>query len=558
MAAQGSNSRPGISHYFEPDGIHTSRTAIGSERHLARAESDSAAIVVRNLPRSTSHETLQSMFLCAKDFLGADFLPEMDHASSRSAIARFHSINAAEQAKANLDGKPNASDGSPIVADIWESSPGNGPLTRRNTFDLGMMRNGTSSISSSASSNGINGRHPSRYNSNYGPSSAIPTFANESHMLAHGATSDLSSPEYNQAYRSASHASPNGPRVSGKAMIGEEGDDEEQTAILNESLAYAQNEYPASSTRASHRPSMPQFPTSAFSNLSLNSSSVTTPPPSDFPSSRSTMSMQSPNGIYPSSSGSGPTMPFHMMNQQYPRNNFPPVNPADQNPPCNTLYVGNLPVDTSEEELKTIFSKQRGYKRLCFRTKQNGPMCFVEFEDISMATRALNDLYGHMLHNSVKGGIRLSFSKNPLGVRAGQNPHGHMTGSQVPLVPQCPMPSMSGMTTVPPFNTAHGPPPGLAAPPGLNHQPGPNGATGMSDLSPMGGIHAMGSMNDSMGQYNAAIMAPGYGMPMQGYIQTMRPQGNHVQTNPQSGSNLGASSYEQRWSSGVLPNTGFH
>ena len=103
-----------------------------------------------------------------------------------------------------------------------------------------------------------------------------------------------------------------------------------------------------------------------------------------------------------------------------PNPTYPPVNPADQNPPCNTLYVGNLPVDTSEDELKAMFSKQRGYKRLCFRTKQNGPMCFVEFEDVSFATKALNELYGQLLHNSFKGGIRLSFSKNPLGVRAGQ------------------------------------------------------------------------------------------------------------------------------------------
>ncbi|KAG0294839.1 hypothetical protein BGZ98_001604 [Dissophora globulifera] len=33
------------------------------------------------------------------------------------------------------------------------------------------------------------------------------------------------------------------------------------------------------------------------------------------------------------------------------------------------------------------------------------------------ATQALNDLYGNPLSNSVKGGIRLSYSKNPLGVR---------------------------------------------------------------------------------------------------------------------------------------------
>lgn len=88
----------------------------------------------------------------------------------------------------------------------------------------------------------------------------------------------------------------------------------------------------------------------------------------------------------------------------------------DQNPPCNTLYVANLLIDTSEEELKAMFSKQRGYMRLCLRTNQNGCMCFVEFEDVSHATKALYELHGHMLHNSVKGGIRLSFPKNPLGV----------------------------------------------------------------------------------------------------------------------------------------------
>ncbi|KAF9577812.1 hypothetical protein BGW38_006738, partial [Lunasporangiospora selenospora] len=91
-----------------------------------------------------------------------------------------------------------------------------------------------------------------------------------------------------------------------------------------------------------------------------------------------------------------------------------PINPGDQNPPCNTLYVGNLPMNTSEDELRAMFSRCVGYRRLCFRTKANGPMCFVEFENVECATQALNDMYGNMLSNSVKGGIRLSFSKNPL------------------------------------------------------------------------------------------------------------------------------------------------
>ncbi|KAG4303575.1 hypothetical protein PCK1_000093 [Pneumocystis canis] len=99
------------------------------------------------------------------------------------------------------------------------------------------------------------------------------------------------------------------------------------------------------------------------------------------------------------------------------------TNPADQNPPGNTLYVGNLPLSTSEEELRSLFSRQPGYRRLCYRTKSNGPMCFVEFEDVGYAMRALGLLQGVCLSSSVKGGIRLSFSKNPLGVRSHANPN---------------------------------------------------------------------------------------------------------------------------------------
>jgi hypothetical protein len=92
---------------------------------------------------------------------------------------------------------------------------------------------------------------------------------------------------------------------------------------------------------------------------------------------------------------------------------------GDQNPPCNTLYLSNLPPNASEIELKALMVTQNGYKRMCFRTKQNGPMCFVEFDDISSATKALHELYGYELSNSNKKGLRISFSKNPLGVRSG-------------------------------------------------------------------------------------------------------------------------------------------
>ncbi|SGZ51736.1 CIC11C00000001954 [Sungouiella intermedia] len=125
----------------------------------------------------------------------------------------------------------------------------------------------------------------------------------------------------------------------------------------------------------------------------------------------------------------------------------PPANPADQNPPCNTLYVGNLPPDATEAELRSLFAPQKGFRRLSFRTKNqsssasssssshnHGPMCFVEFEDVAHATIALAELYGRALPrpngSNGKGGIRLSFSKNPLGVRGPGNPRRTSTNQQ--------------------------------------------------------------------------------------------------------------------------------
>jgi RNA recognition motif. (a.k.a. RRM, RBD, or RNP domain) len=56
----------------------------------------------------------------------------------------------------------------------------------------------------------------------------------------------------------------------------------------------------------------------------------------------------------------------------------PSLSGMDQNPPCNTLYVGNLPNESTEEELFQLFAGCPGYKRLCLKTRNTGPMCFVE------------------------------------------------------------------------------------------------------------------------------------------------------------------------------------
>ena len=471
---------------FDTD-MSASSFQMGVERASGRPEIESvAAIYIRKLPRHTNGEALRTMLLFAKDYIGADFV-NSDSPSDQgylSAIARFRSNGAAEEAKSLLNGKQNNPNEPPIQVEIYRLSPSGslGPPSRNN-FD--MASNRAYSSSSTASSSGQT--RPSRFNGTFqaidrmSSPNAMPGLTNGNSYSA-TERSDVVSPMSN-------FFSPQSPigqqasdrqRVTGKSVIGEDGIDDEPGDLLKDPLSYAKSDI---SGQLSRHPTNPQLPTSRFAGLSLSTTTATSSPMSAFASTRSAAPVQSPtSAMSPNNLNNlGPNASYQLANQHYQRNNYPPVNPADQNPPCNTLYVGNLPIDTSEDELKAMFSKQRGYKRLCFRTKQNGPMCFVEFEDISFATKALNELYGHPLHNSVKGGIRLSFSKNPLGVRTGQ-PGG--MGSQTPLSPSGPMPGVNGLG-IQPFSTANGPPPGLAAPPGL-HTSG----------STMNGMMSQASMNN--------------------------------------------------------------
>lgn len=486
-SAQAISPMTQLTNPFELD-VTASSHPIGSERAAGRSDMDAvSAIRMRKLPRHTTPEALRTMLLFAKDFLGAGFVPtdHPDDHGSLTAIARFRSPAAAQEAQSLLHGKQNNPKEPPIQVEILRLSPGvHGP--RRNTFE--MAANRANSSSSTASSSG-QARQPSRFNGTFQAMDRISP-PNGVHAFTNGGPNDgpdVVSPR-------STFFAPQSPidsrqRVSGKAVIGEDGVDDEPGELLKDPVAYAKSDM---SGQLSRRSTSGTLPTSRFAGLSLTTSNATSPPMTGFASPRNGGPMQSPTtAMSPANLAKlGPNASYQMANQHYQRHNYPPVNPADQNPPCNTLYVGNLPIDTSEDELKAMFSKQRGYKRLCFRTKQNGPMCFVEFEDISFATKALNELYGHPLHNSVKGGIRLSFSKNPLGVRNGQ-PGG--MGPPTPMSPTGPLPNGLGLQA---FPTANGPPPGLAAPPGLSSgntgsingmiSPTSMGGFGMSDLGGLG------------------------------------------------------------------------
>jgi hypothetical protein len=455
---------------------------------------------MRKLPSNASEDALRSMLLFAKDLIDVSYIPT-DYAEDKgfqTAIAHFKTLAGAQEARDRLNGKVNATNQANMIVElVQQAAPGTIGL-RRNTVDSASTRQG-----SALSANG--NRQSSRYNNTFQPFEKMspPNGLNGISAVATNGTPGLGSSEFpipesgapiQSLFSPTSPVSNNFPhRNLGKSIITDGDGEDDSDGLLKESVGLATGGHPVQAPLA-RRTTNPSLPVARFSALSLNTGSgtngVTSPQISNYTSPRSaapiqspsaSLSAMSPHSMTPSLNGmAGPASTFSHFNQAYPRPNYPPVNPADQNPPCNTLYVGNLPMDTSEDELKAMFSKQRGYKRLCFRTKQNGPMCFVEFEDVSFATKALNELYGYPLHNSVKGGIRLSFSKNPLGVRTGQN----TTMSNPATPPQAALQGMSnGLNTPMGFSTATGPPPGLSAPPGLTSSMAINGNGSFNSLS---------------------------------------------------------------------------
>jgi hypothetical protein len=487
-----------------------------------------STILIRKLARNMTERELRSMFLFAKDFIDSDFLPHelADDQRYASAVARFKTSAAAAEAKLMLDGKPNTSTEANMIVEIL---PGSGVmmgpnLGRRNTVD-GTLTGGLTSAASAASLLAAagalsNGRPASRFNSTFQARDRISSPVGSgaggrggSNGGINGVSTSMSSefpfPEASSRIQSlftpqspvGNQASEAQPRVTGKSVINDDTvDDDETGELLKDPLAYAQNGHAAASAAAkARRQTSAQVPVSRFAGLSLSTTSVSAAssvpayaPARTGVSAQPSLPTTLSSPVLMNNAGPGSAYPLAATGaaaSHFQRPTYPPVNPADQNPPCNTLYVGNLPIDTSEDELKAMFSKQRGYKRLCFRTKQNGPMCFVEFEDVSFATKALNELYGHPLHNSVKGGIRLSFSKNPLGVRTGQTTAGpglpaamnaHGASQALKSGSGSNGNGIGGMSTTS-FMSACGPPPGLALPPGLQ-APANSPATSMGPV----------------------------------------------------------------------------
>lgn len=92
-----------------------------------------------------------------------------------------------------------------------------------------------------------------------------------------------------------------------------------------------------------------------------------------------------------------------------------PVSSAEDNPPCNTLYIGNLGDAVSEAELKAVFGASPAFKFLKVVHGPRSTNCFVEYEDVASATTMHSNHQGVTLQSSDRGPLRVQFSKNPYG-----------------------------------------------------------------------------------------------------------------------------------------------
>lgn len=114
---------------------------------------------------------------------------------------------------------------------------------------------------------------------------------------------------------------------------------------------------------------------------------------------------------------------------------YTPVDRNSDNPPCDTLFVGNLPPHVSEEEVEGFFRSSVGNRFAACKVNRNASgrvSAFVQFVDIDAAKEAHATLQGKELPGSDRGPMRIQFSKNALGKRRREEAGGPPAGGGGP------------------------------------------------------------------------------------------------------------------------------
>jgi hypothetical protein len=88
---------------------------------------------------------------------------------------------------------------------------------------------------------------------------------------------------------------------------------------------------------------------------------------------------------------------------------YVPVQNIKDNPPCNTLFIGNLGENINEEELRSLLSAQPGFKQMKILRQERHTVCFIEFEDVNSATNVHHNLQGAVIPSSGSIGMRIQY-----------------------------------------------------------------------------------------------------------------------------------------------------
>lgn len=148
---------------------------------------------------------------------------------------------------------------------------------------------------------------------------------------------------------------------------------------------------------------------------------------------------------------------------------YAPMKNENDNPPCNTLFIGNLSEGVDESELQAVFGyvcfdpardivptlslrvfvfvcvplplplsvnlipcvcvcvyrKQNGFQQLKVVKTSKGISAFIEFTDTEAAVACHQSQQGLVLQSSDRGPIRVQFSKNPFGRKNGNQSVAH-------------------------------------------------------------------------------------------------------------------------------------
>lgn len=99
----------------------------------------------------------------------------------------------------------------------------------------------------------------------------------------------------------------------------------------------------------------------------------------------------------------------------YPSGRLPGGGLEVDNPPCNTLFVGNLGEGVDEAELQELFALSPGFKHLKVVRGPRATTCFIEYDSIESATAMHLSRQDAVLKSSDRGAIRVQYAKNPFG-----------------------------------------------------------------------------------------------------------------------------------------------